>query len=398
MDIDELSAWFEARGLEYLPRFEGIEAIFMQNREPNDKFGSAMAHIRLPVEAILTGDTYHLHPVITDSSFRIAEAIFQEEEANRVFLPFGVSGVSCDHSTTGSVWVKVTARQKAKSRVVDLQLFGETGERVATIEGLTMRPVPISSLKNSIAEFNTKSAAFTDLLYYPAWEEVELSEPTAEAGNWLLLPDNGYVSEPLFSALKEAGHKVHIATSAEAACEFLSSEKAHELNGVLHLWGMDLSAENPDASLLASLVVVQSCIENNVSVKNWFITKGAQAVVSHDAVSPWQSQFWGFGRTLQAENPGGFGGCIDLDPNGTKTLSGLKMLISELCCTSGETEIAFRQEARHIGYLAKPGPFKGLQPSLKLDPNASYLITGGLGSLGLQVAKYLATCGARHWF
>ena len=396
VDIDELSAWFEARGLEYLPRFEGIEAIFMQNREPNDKFGSAMAHIRLPVEAILTGDTYHLHPVITDSSFRIAEAIFQEEEANRVFLPFGVSGVSCDHSTTGSVWVKVTARQKAKSRVVDLQLFGETGERVATIEGLTMRPVPISSLKNSIAEFNTKSAAFTDLLYYPAWEEVELSEPTAEAGNWLLLPDNGYVSEPLFSALKEAGHKVHIATSAEAACEFLSSEKAHELNGVLHLWGMDLSAENPDASLLASLVVVQSCIENNVSVKNWFITKGAQAVVSHDAVSPWQSQFWGFGRTLQAENPGGFGGCIDLDPNGTKTLSGLKMLISELCCTSGETEIAFRQEARHIGYLAKPGPFKGLQPSLKLDPNASYLITGGLGSLGLQVAKYLATCGARH--
>ena len=368
VDIDELSAWFEARGLEYLPRFEGIEAIFMQNREPNDKFGSAMAHIRLPVEAILTGDTYHLHPVITDSSFRIAEAIFQEEEANRVFLPFGVSGVSCDHSTTGSVWVKVTARQKAKSRVVDLQLFGETGERVATIEGLTMRPVPISSLKNSIAEFNTKSAAFTDLLYYPAWEEVELSEPTAEAGNWLLLPDNGYVSEPLFSALKEAGHKVHIATSAEAACEFLSSEKAHELNGVLHLWGMDLSAENPDASLLASLVVVQSCIENNVSVKNWFITKGAQAVVSHDAVSPWQSQFWGFGRTLQAENPGGFGGCIDLDPNGTKTLSGLKMLISELCCTSGETEIAFRQEARHIGYLAKLRAFQRPAAFLETRP------------------------------
>ena len=33
VDIDELSAWFEARGLEYLPRFEGIEAIFMKNRE-----------------------------------------------------------------------------------------------------------------------------------------------------------------------------------------------------------------------------------------------------------------------------------------------------------------------------------------------------------------------------
>ena len=73
VDIDELSAWFEARGLEYLPRFEGIEAIFMKNRESNDKFGTAMARIRLPAEAVLTGDTYHLHPVITDSCLRIAE-------------------------------------------------------------------------------------------------------------------------------------------------------------------------------------------------------------------------------------------------------------------------------------------------------------------------------------
>ena len=396
VDVDELSAWFEARGLEYLPRFEGIEAIFMKNRESNDKFGTAMARIRLPAEAVLTGDTYHLHPVITDSCLRIAEAIFQEEAVDRVFLPFGVSGFSFDHSTTGSVWVKVTARQKAQSRVVDLQLFGETGERVVTIEGLTMRPVPISSLKNNIAELNTKSATLTDWLYYPAWEEVASPESTTEAGNWLLLPDNGHVSKHLFAALKAAGHKVHIATSAEAACDFLSSGKAQGLNGVLHLWGMDLSAEKPDGPLLASLIVVQSFIENNVSGKNWFITKGAQAVVSHDAISPWQSQFWGFGRTLQAENPGGFGGCVDLDPNATKTLSGLKMLISELCCTSGETEIAFRQEARHIGHLAKIRPFKDLQPSLKLDPNASYLITGGLGSLGLHVAKYLATHGARH--
>jgi acyl transferase domain-containing protein len=46
VDIDELSAWFEARGLEYLPRFEGIEAIFMKNRESNDKFGTAMARIK----------------------------------------------------------------------------------------------------------------------------------------------------------------------------------------------------------------------------------------------------------------------------------------------------------------------------------------------------------------
>jgi hypothetical protein len=134
------------------------------------------------------------------------------------------------------------------------------------------------------------------------------------------------------------------------------------------------------------------------SGKNWFVTKGAQAVEAQDTVSPWQSQFWGFGRTLQSENPAKFGGCIDLDPNAIETSEHcLKMLINELCTPrNGETEIAFRQEARHTGHLQKLAPLEGLQPSLTLSPDASYLITGGLGSLGLEVAQYLATHGARH--
>ena len=116
VDIEELSAWFEARGLKYLSRFEAIEAIFMQKRASNEKFGTAMARIKLPAETVLAGDNYQLHPIITDSGFRIAEAIFREQEVDQIFLPFGVSEFICDQSTIGSVWVKVTARQKAQSR------------------------------------------------------------------------------------------------------------------------------------------------------------------------------------------------------------------------------------------------------------------------------------------
>src|SRR5262249_9088813 len=39
---------------------------------------------------------------------------------------------------------------------------------------------------------------------------------------------------------------------------------------------------------------------------------------------------------------------------------------------------------------------RGEQHSVAIDPNASYLITGGLGGFGLAVAEHLARRGARH--
>ena len=72
--------------------------------------------------------------------------------------------------------------------------------------------------------------------------------------------------------------------------------------------------QEPDTALLASLNVVQSLFDAGVAGKHWFVTKGAQAVIGDDVVSPWQTRFWGFGRTLQVEHSEQLGGSIDLDP------------------------------------------------------------------------------------
>lgn len=59
-------------------------------------------------------------------------------------------------------------------------------------------------------------------------------------------------------------------------------------------------------------------------------------------------------------------------------------------------EQAFRamQQARHIGKLVLIPPNRLAAPTLVAD--ASYLITGGLGGLGLLVARWLVERGARH--
>ncbi len=402
VDIAELSERFEARGLEYFPRFRAIESIHKPGNGSGQESGSAFARIELPAEANLPGDSYRLHPVITDAGFRIAEAIFSDEDLEQIHLPFGISGFSCDHAASGTVWVKATARQQAQTRVVDLELFDDAGERVATVEQLTLRSVPVFSLKRAMTKPRASSDVLNEWLYQFEWEATENlpDETRQEAGDWLVLQDLGGVAEGLVQRMQENGHRVHIAADCAAVDALIKSETAESLSGIVHLWGMDASEEQPDSALLASLNVVQSLSQAGVAGKHWFVTKGAQAVAANDRVSPWQTRLWGFGRTLQVEHPEQLGGCIDLDPALSSDGSGdLDLLIAEIGRSGLDTEVAFRQGTRSVARLARPAPCEqNVDPHapLTLDAGASYLVTGGVGALGLLVAQYLATCGARH--
>ena len=63
----------------------------------------------------------------------------------------------------------------------------------------------------------------------------------------------------------------------------------------------------------------------------------------------------------------------------------------------GETALAFRhmERARHIGKIVIAPGQSALKP-IAIHSDRGYLITGGLGALGLLVAKWLADRGARH--
>ena len=399
VDIAELSARFEARGLEYFPRFRAIEEIHRPGAPASEGSGSAFARIELPAEANLPGDSYRLHPVITDASFRIAEAIFADEDAEQIHLPFGIGGFSCDHAASGTVWVKATARQQAQTRVVDLELFDDTGARVATVEQLTLRSVPVFSLKREMTKPRATSDVLNEWLYQFDWEDAEAAAPdTGDLGDWLILRDANGLHADLAHRMQERGQRVHVAADAAAADALIRSGDVDRFARTLHLWGMDASEHDPHSALASSLSVVQSLARAGVPGRHWFVTRGAQAVSEGDVVSPWQTRFWGFGRTLQVEHPEQLGGCIDLDPAASDS-SNVALLIADLSGAGSETEIAYRGDARRVARLVRPDPVApSVDPHapLELDAEASYLVTGGMGALGLQVAQYLAGCGATH--
>ena len=401
-DIAELSARFEARGLEYFPRFRAIESIYKESSASSDEHGSAFARLELPVEANLPGDSYRLHPVIMDAGFRIAEAIFPDEDPEQIYLPFGISSFSCDHAASGTVWVKATARQQSQTRVVDFELFDDDGVRIATVEQLTLRSVPVFNLKQAMTKPRASSEVLNEWLYQFEWEQTEelAGEAGETDGDWLVLQDTGGVAGELIRRMAAMGRRVHIAEDPAAVDAIIKSEDVQSLTCIVHLWGMDASEEKPDTALLASLQVLQSLIQAGVAGKHWFVTKGAQAVTADDEISPWQTRFWGLARTLQVEHPKQLGGSVDLHPTlSSHNPDDLSLLIAEFGRSGLDTEVAFREGIRYVARLARPSPCEQtVDPNtpLKLDPESSYLVTGGVGALGLLVAQYLAACGAKH--
>jgi NAD(P)-dependent dehydrogenase (short-subunit alcohol dehydrogenase family)/acyl carrier protein len=101
------------------------------------------------------------------------------------------------------------------------------------------------------------------------------------------------------------------------------------------------------------------------------------------------------GRVIAWEHPELWGGLIDLDR--PSDASAAQAIRRETVSRSGEDQVAYRAGKRYVARLvsdreAEPAP----GPALEVLPEASYLVTGGLGSLGLHVAGWLVERGARH--
>ncbi|NEP57197.1 MAG: SDR family NAD(P)-dependent oxidoreductase, partial [Symploca sp. SIO2G7] len=174
---------------------------------------------------------------------------------------------------------------------------------------------------------------------------------------------------------------------------------------VIHLWSLDASSEQDlttatleQAQLwgCASVLHLLHTIVKNPNLtppKLWLITRGSQPVLSQtEKLTVATSPLWGLGRTIAAEHPQLWGGLMDLDLQGSE--DEVEILLQRITDSQKEDHLAVRDDKMYVARLVKHIPKKS-QP-LSLRSNATYLITGGLGALGLHIAEWMAEKGARN--
>ncbi|MFE2149381.1 type I polyketide synthase [Streptomyces lavendulae] len=154
-------------------------------------------------------------------------------------------------------------------------------------------------------------------------------------------------------------------------------------------------------ALAATLALVQALGDTGIGAPLWCATSGAVATGPADPPRrPEQAQLWGLGRVVGAESPQRWGGLVDLPETlDERTLEHLTALLAD---PDGEEEVAVRATGTLARRLVRAdtdttAPTTTPAPDHVLArPHGTVLITGGTGTLGAHVARWLARSGAAH--
>ena len=263
-------------------------------------------------------------------------------------------------------------------------------------------------------------------LYALVWRARPLPTSTRRTaeGRWVVLVDEGGVGDRVADALEAAGGicsrlrltalvgtgKSEIGAAGPtlgAALAAWWSERLAEkgpVRGVVHLWSLDeapAEEEGLEVALRRSLDGALSWIQTVASTEQspppalWLVSRGAVSVGPDDALAALaQAPLWGLGRVVALEHPEVWGGLVDLGPDSTPDQQAAE-LCAELVQRDGENQIALRGGQRYVARLSRGAP-AATAGAVTLDPEATYLIAGGLDTLGLEMARWMVERGARH--
>ncbi len=367
-----------------------------------------------------------LHPGLLDSCFQVMAATLDGGAPWPVYMPLyvermryqgpGVGPLSCEATRTGAAGETVTA---------DLRVRDARGALVAEITGLAVKRASRAALEQTVQR------PWRDWLYQVAWRPQPLAimadrsqDPVQSArGTWVIYADGQGIAAQLADRMRSHGDRA-VLLEAGARTERLEADRfqvdpldrtgmRHVLEavtgegpapwrGVVHLWSLDLPAAEGQtgAEVQAAQGVGCGSVLHLVHALGphataawpplWLITRGAQSVAG-DAAPPavLQAPLWGLGSVIALEHPEFQCRRIDLDPAG-----GAAPLWDEICHAGREDQVAFRGDTRLVARLTRAGALAVGPDALEIQKDATYLITGGPGGLGLKVARWLVERGA----
>jgi len=360
----------------------------------------------------------------------------QGEEA--LFVPFSLDRVELFRPPREdeSLWcLGRVASRGADDLRGDLELLDDEGRTVMELKGFTARKATREGLLRALERGDR------GLFYRVQWHPSPVADP-GPAGEgpqrWLVFADEGGVGEALARSLEERGHRCLLALAGESFrsldegtfelrpghpedFDALREESGAEpVDGAVYLWGLDSGETDLDAlrrareTACAGLVhwAQETLRSREEPPRLWVVTRGARAVGGEDApLRPHQAILWGLAQTIALEHPGFRPVCVDLDPVETPpgapsenlepetgNRKAIFSLLAETIRPDGEGQTAWRNGARYGARLEPLGaPTRDPGPETRdstVRSDRTYLVTGGLGALGIETARWLAGKGA----
>ena len=254
-----------------------------------------------------------------------------------------------------------------------------------------------------------------ELLYQVQWQPLVTKNKaagedtqTSQPHHWLIFADTTGIGKAIANRIQQSGDRCTLIYSVDyQKKEFeiclQAIARQGNLTKIIHLWSLEAppseqltisalkEAQRLGCGSVLHLVQALSKQKFDNYPQLWLVTRGSQAVSSKVSVA--QTPLWGMGRVIALEHPQLWGGLIDLDPKSSE--NELEMLLGQIRTQQQEDHLAFRDRRIYIARLVKQALAES--KPFKLHSDATYLITGGMGALGLQVAQWMVRQGVRHF-
>lgn len=399
-------------GFSYGPMFRGIKKVWKHKDE-------VIVNIHSLDELNVKDMDTVIHPVILDAAFQ-SLILTQTDDVNLragegLKLPVSIERVNVYKKVEGNLYAYAKLTEVEETTIKgNIQIVSEDNQCVAEVVGFVAKDLNT----NEIASLSEND--FYNWLYHVNWQEQrkdadeQMLAGKVECNRWIIFDNSNHFGTKIAEFLNEYGYQCHVVANSEEQLVTVNSKEellkvgrsldSSCIYGVLYLAGMDVEFNEEKTTvddieeakpriLYPVMNIINAFNECNIKYRVWCVTKNAVMINENDNINIHQAAMWGMGRVIgQNEAISNWGANIDIDVESNEVA---KMLCGDLLDYSREGEIAYRNEVRYVSRLNHMESLQSVIP-VNIDDNKYYIISGGMGALGIITARWLINQGAKY--
>ncbi|KAI0186646.1 6-methylsalicylic acid synthase [Xylaria flabelliformis] len=338
-----------------------------------------------PSVQVLPWDEHSWAPLL-DAATSVGSAIFFNDIKLKIVS--GIDRVDMYSSKAppkiGYLFIEDTS--DAKTPAADVTVLDEQGFQLAKFTSMRF---------SEVEGARGVSGGVDSLVHRMAWVPPKFSETGRELGDVVLVSSDlqkfAKQVSPHAKTLFQASSTAQVEDEAEKTVPILTKNGSTLIFIPRSVETLDEVPSAAEEIIWEAATLVKFMVNNSLACKLYIVSSGVQD--GRTATGLAHAPLYGLARIIGSEHPDIWGGLIDNDADATFPLTAIKYVEGQdvLRMTDGLPRRPimrpFSREYRH-----KPDSTKTIMP----NPEGTYLITGGLGDLGLATCGFLIKKGARR--
>lgn len=324
---------------------------------------------------------------VIDGALTVSAMVVSPGDATTLWMSRAVEAIRWRGAPPARITVHSERSALSWEDTVDVRVADENGEVVCVVTGLRFAAVDRPGT----------TTAPRDLVHEIAWSDVEAGKDDPDG--LALLEQVVLVSgtSSLSPIVRAAGPEcVRVASTEEWGPELFTRPGAVVIDpgGLRDGESLEEAVHRMAWELISTVKRVAASEQKGGAAPQrvWCVTRGVRSALTEESLA--HGSLWGTARIIAGEHPEIWGGVVDLDGDEETDAEALLDVLRHRSCGI-EDVVSLRGASPAVARATRMerGPDRA---PLRCSPSGTFLVTGGLGALGLEAAEWLSDRGARR--